>query len=307
MDKFIDMRDLNEIRADYESDEHWKLRRMFIERHMMEYPRNRLLCLAQIFCNVNLLGCTYDKDLMNTVKEMGAGLMEEILQIKTEMIFNVLKKRRIHFQSFGLMRAQLSILEKKDDPLILLNRLTSRLKYKWEVKYMEIGKSILFVNNVNILEGIFPPWTDYNVKNFVAAAALAVLSRENAEVQLKDKTYELWSTNESPSDSYMSYLVRELKKAVKVMPKNGSPFERLGIGLQTVRMTLKYSAERGTGWEQRITISALNVELASAVLRKGDCTRNRERERKENLAAAIIQKLASDFRLIPNETKYMLN
>nr|CDP95380.1 BMA-PAXT-1, isoform a [Brugia malayi] len=76
MDEFLDMNSLDSLRAMHESDEQWKLRRMFLERHMDNYPKNRLLCLAQIFCNMISLGCTYNPELMKTVREMGAGLCE---------------------------------------------------------------------------------------------------------------------------------------------------------------------------------------------------------------------------------------
>lgn len=76
-----------------------------------------------------------------------------------------------------LIRAQLTVLEKASEPLLSLNQLTSRLKYKWELKSIENGKSVLLVNDVIVLEGILPPWNDNDAKNFAAAAALASLSR----------------------------------------------------------------------------------------------------------------------------------
>lgn len=58
MDEFIDSSSLDSLRVIHESEEQWRMRRMFIERHVADYPKNRLLCLAQIYCNMNLLGCT---------------------------------------------------------------------------------------------------------------------------------------------------------------------------------------------------------------------------------------------------------
>ncbi|KAM3715817.1 Partner of xrn-2 protein [Dirofilaria immitis] len=318
---------LDSLRARHESDDQWKLRRMFIERHIADYPKNRLLCLAQVFCNMVSLGCTYDPELMRTVREMGAGLCEMVKDRKR--IFeqdstkaSVLKKAKLESRSGGisedspcalkrksfmLMRAQLTVLEKGAEPLVSLNQLTSRLKYKWELKSVENGKSILLVNNVTVLEGILPAWNDNDAKNFAAAAALASLSREDREVRAKAGKFELCKNDSSPSDFYMSYLMDHLKLAVKVMPTNGTSFDKLEGGLRTVRMPLRYVAERGTGWEQKISINALNVQLASAVLRKGECTKSREKERKEDLATVVIQKLSnSDFELIPNANGYVL-
>ncbi|VDK64985.1 unnamed protein product [Onchocerca ochengi] len=332
------MSNLDSLRAVHESDDQWKLRRMFIERHIADYPRNRLLCLAQIFCNVISLGCTYDQELMRTVKEMGAGLCEMVkdhkrtfeqdsiktsvskkakLESKSGSIISEDSPCALKRKSFMLLRAQLTVLEKGAEPLASLNQLTSRLKYKWELKSVENGRSALLVNDVTVLEGILPAWNDNDAKNFAAAAALASLSREDREVRAKCGKFELCKSDNSPSDLcksdnspsdfYMSYLVDQLKLAVKMMPANGTSFDRLEGGLRIARMPLRYVAERGTGWEQKISINALNIHLASAVLRKGECTKSREKERKEDLATMIIQRLSdSDFELISNTNGYVL-
>ncbi|EFO22823.2 hypothetical protein LOAG_05664 [Loa loa] len=265
---------------------------------------------------------------MKTVREMGGGLCEMLKDRKRtfeqgSIKASVLKKAKLESRSSGvisedspcalkrksfmLMRAQLTVLEKSTEPLVSLNQLTSRLKYKWELKNVENGKSLLLVNDVTVLEGILPAWNDNDAKNFAAAAALASLSRDDREVRAKAGKFELYKDDNGPSDFYTSYLMDQLKLAVKVMPTSGSSFDKLEGGLRTVRMPLRYIAERGTGWEQKISINALNVQLANAVLRKGECNRNREKERKEDLATSIIQRLSdSDFELIPTNNGYIL-
>lgn len=42
--------------------------------------------------------------------------------------------------------------------------------------------------------------------------------------------------------------MEQLKLAVKVMPTNGTSFDKLENGLLAVRMPLRYVAERGTGY-----------------------------------------------------------
>uniref|UniRef100_A0A0R3RXC9 XRN2-binding (XTBD) domain-containing protein n=1 Tax=Elaeophora elaphi TaxID=1147741 RepID=A0A0R3RXC9_9BILA len=345
MDEFLNANSLDSLRAMHESDEQWKLRRMFLERHMADYPKNRLLCLAQIFCNMISLGCTYDQELMKTVKEMGAGLCEVLKDRKRTFeqcsgkTF-VSKKAKLESKSgsnisedspcalkrksFMLIRAQLTVFEKGTEPLVSLNQLTSRLKYKWELKSVENGKSMLVVNDVIVLEGILPSWNDNDAKNFAAAAALASLSKypkaENGlvtysfernkrflEVRAKGGKFELCKGDNGPSDFYLSYVMDQLKLSVKVMPTNGTSFDKLEGGLRAVRMPLRYIAERGTGWEQKISINALNVQLASAVLRKGECNKNREKERKEDLASVVIQRLSDpNFELISSNNGYIL-
>lgn len=330
MGEFIDSSSLDSLRVIHESEEQWRMRRMFIERHMADYPKNRLLCLAQIYCNMNLLGCTYSEELMNTVKEMGVGICDEVLRDRKRTfergfaLASAPKKAvfetsngnddisgnspcALKRKSFMLLKAQLSVLEKGVDPLKSLNQLTSRLKYKWEVKNTESGKSALLINGVIVLEGIFPSWNDNDAKNFIAAAALAALSREDSEVRAKSGKFEMWQGCHSPSDYYTSYIVDRLKTAVKVMPTSGTSFSKLENSLSSVRIPLRYIAQHGTGWEQTISINALNVVLGSAVLRKGECTKSRERERKEELAATVIQNMNSqDLKLIASSSGYVL-
>ncbi|CAG9540041.1 unnamed protein product [Cercopithifilaria johnstoni] len=328
MGEFLNVDNLDSLRAIHESDEQWKLRRMFLERHIADYPKNQLLCLAQIFCNMISLGCVYDQELMKTVREMGEGLCEMVKDRKRtfeqgSVMASVLKKAKLESKSgsiisedspcalkrksFMLIRAQLTVLEKESEPLVSLNQLTSRLKYKWELKSLENGKSVLLVNDVTVLEGILPAWNDNDAKNFAAAAALASLSREDTEVRAKGGKFELCRSDDGPSDFYTSYLLNQLKMAIKVMPTKGTSFDKLESGLRTVRMPLRYVAERGTGWEQKISINALNVQLANAVLRKGECNKSREKERKENLANVVIQRLSDpDFELVPSNNGYIL-
>lgn len=329
MGDFIDTSSLDGLRAIHESDEQWNLRQIFIKRHMTDYPKNRLLCLAQVYCNMHLLGCTYNENLMATVEKMGEGICEEVFKDRKRSFehsfakASTVKKAKLESRngsdiskdspcalkrkSFMLMKAQLTVLEKEAEPLTLLNKLTSRLKCKWELKDIDNGKSALLINDVKVLEGLFPAWNNNDAKNFAAAAALAVISRDSGEVRAKNGKFELWQANNSPADCYTSYIVDSLKTAVKVLPSNGTSFYRLEAGLCTVRMPMRYIAEHGTGWEQKISINALNVQLASAVLRKGECTKSREKERREDLASTVIQKLSgSNLVLLESSSGYIL-
>ncbi|VDK38618.1 unnamed protein product [Gongylonema pulchrum] len=200
--------------------------------------------------------------MMNKVKEMGTGICEEVLKQKITNLDlqdrkrpfdhepSTSKKPKLEKNSFddiaenspcaakrkgvSMLKAQLSILEKGADPLKQLNQLTSRLKYKWEVKSAEDGKSALLVNDVIVLEGIFPSWDDAEAKNFVAAATLAAFSK-------------MWQGTDSPGECYLSYFINCLKTAVKAMPSSGTSFSKLEGALASVRIPLRYVAEHGTG------------------------------------------------------------
>lgn len=51
--------DLDYYKTDYESEEHWELRKGFMEAHKDSFPENELVCLAAVFTNIELLGCRY--------------------------------------------------------------------------------------------------------------------------------------------------------------------------------------------------------------------------------------------------------
>lgn len=49
--------DINAYRQAHESDEHWQLKRDFMEAHKSRIAEERLVCLAQVYQNIELLGC----------------------------------------------------------------------------------------------------------------------------------------------------------------------------------------------------------------------------------------------------------
>lgn len=63
--------DLEEFRTQHESNHEWELRSAFILEHHDNFPRNRLLCLANCFVNVECYGCRYPKDVMDQLDELG--------------------------------------------------------------------------------------------------------------------------------------------------------------------------------------------------------------------------------------------
>lgn len=62
--------DINRYRADYESDEHWELRKAFIEEHKDKFPEDEIVCLAQVFTNIEFLGCRYPAKTMERVAHL---------------------------------------------------------------------------------------------------------------------------------------------------------------------------------------------------------------------------------------------
>lgn len=49
--------DVDKYKSEYEYEEHWHFRRQFLVVHKNKFPEDRLVCLAQVFFNVEFLGC----------------------------------------------------------------------------------------------------------------------------------------------------------------------------------------------------------------------------------------------------------
>ena len=51
--------DPDKHRDPHEPEHHWALRRRFLEHNMGRYPEDKLVSLAQVFGNMEFLGCRY--------------------------------------------------------------------------------------------------------------------------------------------------------------------------------------------------------------------------------------------------------
>ncbi|XP_043272417.1 NF-kappa-B-repressing factor [Venturia canescens] len=69
--------DVEKHKVEHECDEHWELRRNFLETHKDKFPEEQLVCLAQVFTNVELLGCRYPKETMDLVAELSQDVAKE--------------------------------------------------------------------------------------------------------------------------------------------------------------------------------------------------------------------------------------
>lgn len=60
MNKFLNVKfHLFTNRNKFEPEEQWELKRKFMETNKHLFPRQRILCLAQVFVNVEFLGTKY--------------------------------------------------------------------------------------------------------------------------------------------------------------------------------------------------------------------------------------------------------
>lgn len=69
--------DVEQHKTEHECDEHWELRRKFLLAHKDKFPEDELVCLAQVFTNVELLGCRYPKETMQLIAELAEDIVGE--------------------------------------------------------------------------------------------------------------------------------------------------------------------------------------------------------------------------------------
>lgn len=55
--------DIDSLRTEHESDEQWEVRRNFMEEHKDDFEEGELITLAQLFTNIEFLGCRYVNNL----------------------------------------------------------------------------------------------------------------------------------------------------------------------------------------------------------------------------------------------------
>ncbi|ROT85875.1 putative NF-kappa-B-repressing factor-like [Penaeus vannamei] len=66
----------------FESEEHWKLKKEFLLAHKSNVPEEQLVCLAQVYVNVKLLGCRYPAETMKKISALGVNLGKEYKEMQ---------------------------------------------------------------------------------------------------------------------------------------------------------------------------------------------------------------------------------
>lgn len=66
--------DVETLRGPSELPHHWTLRRQFLLAHKDKFPLDRLICLSNVFVNVECMGVKYNPDLMKNVEDLGKNL-----------------------------------------------------------------------------------------------------------------------------------------------------------------------------------------------------------------------------------------
>lgn len=69
--------DVEKYRREYESEEHWQLRKRFMEVHKDKFPEDKIVCLAQVFTNMEFMGCKYPSETMRMVAELSKDVAKD--------------------------------------------------------------------------------------------------------------------------------------------------------------------------------------------------------------------------------------
>lgn len=105
--------DVEKYRTEYESDEHWDLKKKFITKHKSNFPEDEILCLAQVFFNVEFMGCRYPDETMVLVANLSKEVAEEFRASRK----NRIKRTFVQASDAAEMRAKGT---KKNCELLLL-------------------------------------------------------------------------------------------------------------------------------------------------------------------------------------------
>ncbi|XP_053621107.1 uncharacterized protein LOC128681335 [Plodia interpunctella] len=69
--------DIDKYKEEHESDDHWQLRRIFMEKWKNNYSEERLVCLAKVFANIEFMGCRYPTEVMQEVSRLSQEVAQQ--------------------------------------------------------------------------------------------------------------------------------------------------------------------------------------------------------------------------------------
>nr|XP_049700553.1 uncharacterized protein LOC110373771 [Helicoverpa armigera] len=62
--------DVDKYRDEHECEEHWQLRKAFMEKWKNNFPEERLVCLARVYTNIEFMGCRYPPQVMEQIAQL---------------------------------------------------------------------------------------------------------------------------------------------------------------------------------------------------------------------------------------------
>lgn len=74
--------DVDKYKDDTEPEQHWELRKEFMEVHKDKFPEDYLVALARTFANVEFMGCVYPAPVMIRIAELSKDVANKYREIK---------------------------------------------------------------------------------------------------------------------------------------------------------------------------------------------------------------------------------
>ncbi|KAE9417998.1 hypothetical protein Angca_000016 [Angiostrongylus cantonensis] len=302
-------------RKHYESDRTWLIRRTFLRKYWTEVPRDQLLCLSQLFINVNMIGCVYSDAVMEKVRKMGSGIMEKANSLYLEnqskismngnvapikaaptttpdppkVVPNLARNptsavgRCIEIKMYGPNALQ---ADYRASAMEMLNQATGRARSPW-TKQVSDGVMRISITNILIFQHKFKQpnvdWTECAVNAIVET----FLHGEN--IMVKDKM--LHFSGSGPQDLYCNFLRRCLKKAEK-LAVGVKTFKALHMALEKVNLELSQHSTHLQGWSQKVDIRIGDLLAFTRVLSKGECVRAKLDNAIDEMCAKISEIIA---------------
>lgn len=65
------IKNIDELRQPHELPHIWQLRKEFLQIHSDKFELDRLICLSNVFVNVECMGLSYPDGVMKLVKDLG--------------------------------------------------------------------------------------------------------------------------------------------------------------------------------------------------------------------------------------------
>ncbi|XP_050558336.1 uncharacterized protein LOC118279730 [Spodoptera frugiperda] len=62
--------DVEKYRDEHECEDHWELRKAFMEKWKNNFPEERLVCLARVYTNIEFMGCRYPPPVMQQIAQL---------------------------------------------------------------------------------------------------------------------------------------------------------------------------------------------------------------------------------------------
>ncbi|KAK6728792.1 hypothetical protein RB195_006066 [Necator americanus] len=315
--------EVDKERRAYECDRVWLIRRTFLRKYWSEIPRDKLLCLSQLFININMIGCVYSDPVMEKIRTLGAGIMEEANRLSLEtksapapVVKSCLpppstpgptvaaeeQRPILHAQRNSVrmssedvyteermkqIRIFLLQADYRASAMEMLNHATGRARSPWTQNISD-GVMRLCIANVLVMQQKF---TQPNV-DILECTVNAVVETflHGGEVTIKNKMVHF--NGSGPQDLYYNFVKRCLKKAEK-LASGAKTFKALLLALEKVNLSVSQHCTHLQGWSQRVDIRIGDVLAFSRVLSKGECVRPKLDKAVDDMCAHISDIIAS--------------